>query len=55
LAVEFGNRPLIGDGTVMTEGQVAQVAAAEAFAMLDAGADALKLFSARAPARQRCA
>jgi 2-dehydro-3-deoxyphosphogalactonate aldolase len=79
LAVEFGNRLLIGAGTVMTEAQVAQIAAAggklivtphadaaivraakrhgliavpgfftpaEAFAMLDAGADALKLFPA---------
>jgi 2-dehydro-3-deoxyphosphogalactonate aldolase len=79
LAAEFGNRLLIGAGTVMTEAQVAQIAAAggklivmphadaaivraakhhgliavpgfftpaEAFAMLDAGADALKLFPA---------
>jgi 2-dehydro-3-deoxyphosphogalactonate aldolase len=79
LAIEFGNRLLIGAGTVMTEAQVAQIAAsggklivtphadaaivraakrhgliavpgfftpAEAFAMLDAGADALKLFPA---------
>jgi 2-dehydro-3-deoxyphosphogalactonate aldolase len=79
LAAEFGNRLLIGAGTVMTEAQVAQIATAggklivtphadaaivraakrhgliavpgfftptEAFAMLDAGADALKLFPA---------
>ncbi|WP_158932348.1 2-dehydro-3-deoxy-6-phosphogalactonate aldolase [Acidisphaera sp. S103] len=79
LAREFGNRMLIGAGTVMTEAQVADIAAAggrlivtphadpavvraakrlgllavpgfftpaEAFAMLAAGADALKLFPA---------
>jgi 2-dehydro-3-deoxyphosphogalactonate aldolase len=79
LAVEFGSRLLVGAGTVMTESQVAQIAAAggklivtphadaaivraaarhgliavpgfftpaEAFTMLDAGADALKLFPA---------
>jgi 2-dehydro-3-deoxyphosphogalactonate aldolase len=79
LAAEFGDRLLIGAGTVMTEAQVAQIEAAggrlivtphadaaivraakrhrliavpgfftpaEAFAMLDAGADALKLFPA---------
>ncbi|HEX4368118.1 MAG TPA: 2-dehydro-3-deoxy-6-phosphogalactonate aldolase [Rhodopila sp.] len=79
LAHEFGNRMLIGAGTVMTEAQVADIAAAggrlivtphadpavvraakhhgllavpgfftpaEAFAMLAAGADALKLFPA---------
>ena len=79
LAREFGDRLLIGAGTVMTEAQVAEIAAAggrlivtphadaavvraakqhgllavpgfftpaEAFAMLDAGADALKLFPA---------
>jgi 2-dehydro-3-deoxyphosphogalactonate aldolase len=77
LAQTFGDRLLIGAGTVMTEAQVADIAAAggrlivtphasakvvhaakthallavpgfltptEAFAMLDAGADALKLF-----------
>lgn len=79
LAAEFGSRLLIGAGTVMTEAQVADIAAAggrlivtphadgtvvraakrhgllavpgfftpaEAFAMLAAGADALKLFPA---------
>jgi 2-dehydro-3-deoxyphosphogalactonate aldolase len=79
LAREFGSRMLIGAGTVMTEAQVADIAAAggrlivtphadpavvrtakrlgllavpgfftpaEAFAMLTAGADALKLFPA---------
>ena len=60
LAREFGARLLIGAGTVMTEAQVAAVAHAggrlivvpgcftptEAFAMLAAGADALKLFPA---------
>jgi 2-dehydro-3-deoxyphosphogalactonate aldolase len=79
LAREFGERMLIGAGTVMTEAQVSQIAAAggklivtphadaavvraakrsgllavpgfftpaEAFAMLAAGADALKLFPA---------
>ena len=79
LAAEFGDRLLVGAGTVMTEAQVARIAAAggklivtphadaavvraakrhgliavpgfftpaEAFAMLDAGADALKLFPA---------
>ena len=79
LAHEFGERLLIGAGTVMTPGQVAEIAAAggklivtphadaavvraaklhglwavpgcftpaEAFAMLAAGADALKLFPA---------
>ena len=79
LVLEFGDRLLIGAGTVMTEAQVAEVAAAggklivtphadavvvraakrlgllavpgfftpaEAFAMLGAGADALKLFPA---------
>jgi 2-dehydro-3-deoxyphosphogalactonate aldolase len=79
LAAEFGDRMLIGAGTVMTEAQVEQVATAggrlivtphadpvivgaakrlgllvvpgffspaEAFAMLAAGADALKLFPA---------
>jgi 2-dehydro-3-deoxyphosphogalactonate aldolase len=79
LAAEFGDRLLIGAGTVMTEAQVSEIAAAggrlivtphasapvvraakrhgliavpgvftptEAFAMLDAGADALKLFPA---------
>jgi 2-dehydro-3-deoxyphosphogalactonate aldolase len=79
LAQAFGARLLIGAGTVMTEGQVTQVAAAggrlivtphadavvvraakrhgmlavpgfftpaEAFSMLEAGADALKLFPA---------
>jgi 2-dehydro-3-deoxyphosphogalactonate aldolase len=79
LAREFGDRLLIGAGTVMTEAQVAEIAAAggrlivtphadaavvraakrhgliavpgfftpaEAFAMLAAGADALKLFPA---------
>jgi len=79
LARDFGDRMLIGAGTVMTEGQVAEVAAAggrlivtphadaavvraaktrglwampgfftpaEAFSMLAAGADALKLFPA---------
>ena len=79
LAGEFGDRMLIGAGTVMTEAQVAEIAAvggqlivtphadaavvreakrrglltvpgfftpAEAFAMLGAGADALKLFPA---------
>jgi 2-dehydro-3-deoxyphosphogalactonate aldolase len=79
LAREFGARLLIGAGTVMTEAQVAEIAAAggklvvtphasvavvraakrlgliavpgfftpaEAFAMLEAGADALKLFPA---------
>jgi 2-dehydro-3-deoxyphosphogalactonate aldolase len=79
LAAEFGDRLLIGAGTVMTEPQVADIAAAggklivtphadatvvqaakrhgllavpgfftpaEAFAMLAAGADALKLFPA---------
>jgi 2-dehydro-3-deoxyphosphogalactonate aldolase len=79
LAHDFGDRMLIGAGTVMTEGQVANVAAAggrlivtphadavvvraaktrglwavpgfftpaEAFSMLAAGADALKLFPA---------
>lgn len=79
LARAFGDRLLIGAGTVMTEGQVADIAAAggrlivtphadanvvraakrhrllavpgfftpaEAFAMLEAGADALKLFPA---------
>lgn len=79
LARSFGSRLLIGAGTVMTEGQVSQVAAAggklivtphadvavtraakqqglfavpgfftptEAFALLAAGADALKLFPA---------
>jgi 2-dehydro-3-deoxyphosphogalactonate aldolase len=81
LAGRFGDRLLIGAGTVMTEAQVAQIAAAggklivtphadpvvvraakahgllavpgfftpaEAFAMLAAGADALKLFPAEA-------
>jgi 2-dehydro-3-deoxyphosphogalactonate aldolase len=81
LAQAFGDRMLIGAGTVMTEAQVTQVAAAggklivtphadaaivraakrhgllavpgfftpaEAFAMLAAGADALKLFPAEA-------
>lgn len=81
LARAFGDRLLIGAGTVMTEGQVAHIAAAggriivtphadaaivraakqqgllampgfftpaEAFAMLAAGADALKLFPAEA-------
>jgi 2-dehydro-3-deoxyphosphogalactonate aldolase len=81
LARGFGDRLLIGAGTVMTEAQVADVAAAggrlivtphasavvvraakrhgllavpgfftpaEAFAMLEAGADALKLFPAEA-------
>lgn len=81
LARAFGDRLLIGAGTVMTEGQVAHMAAAggriivtphadaaivraakqqgllampgfftpaEAFAMLAAGADALKLFPAEA-------
>jgi 2-dehydro-3-deoxyphosphogalactonate aldolase len=79
LVREFGERLLVGAGTVMTEAQVAEVAAAgarlivtphadarvvraarrlglvavpgfftpaEAFAMLEAGADALKLFPA---------
>jgi 2-dehydro-3-deoxyphosphogalactonate aldolase len=79
LAAEFGDRLLIGAGTVMTEAQVTEIAAAggrlivtphadpvivraakrlgllaipgfftpaEAFAMLAAGADALKLFPA---------
>jgi 2-dehydro-3-deoxyphosphogalactonate aldolase len=79
LAAAFGDRLLIGAGTVMTEAQVSEIAAAggrlivtphasapvvraakrlgllavpgfftpaEAFAMLDAGADALKLFPA---------
>lgn len=79
LARDFGDRLLIGAGTVMTEAQVAEIAAAgghlivtphadsrvvraarkfglvvvpgfftptEAFAMLEAGADALKLFPA---------
>jgi 2-dehydro-3-deoxyphosphogalactonate aldolase len=79
LTAEFGDRLLIGAGTVMTEAQVSEIAAAggrlivtphasapvvraakrhgliavpgvftptEAFAMLDAGADALKLFPA---------
>ena len=79
LARQFGDRLLIGAGTVMTEAQVAEIAAAggrlivtphadaavvraakqqgllavpgfftpaEAFAMLAAGADALKLFPA---------
>jgi 2-dehydro-3-deoxyphosphogalactonate aldolase len=79
LARTFGDRLLIGAGTVMTEAQVAEIAAAggrlivtphasgivvtaakrlgllavpgfftpaEAFTMLDAGADALKLFPA---------
>jgi 2-dehydro-3-deoxyphosphogalactonate aldolase len=81
LARQFGDRVLIGAGTVMTETQVSQVAAvggrlivtphadpkvvdaakrlgllaipgfftpSEAFAMLSAGADALKLFPAEA-------
>jgi 2-dehydro-3-deoxyphosphogalactonate aldolase len=81
LAREFGDRMLVGAGTVMTEAQVADIAAAggrlivtphadaavvraakrlgllavpgfftpaEAFAMLAAGADALKLFPAEA-------
>jgi len=81
LAVEFGERLLIGAGTVMNEQQVADIAAAggklivtphanstvvraakrhgllavpgfftpaEAFALLEAGADALKLFPAEA-------
>ena len=81
LAREFGDRLLVGAGTVMTEAQVANIAAAggrlivtphadamvvraakrhgllavpgfftpaEAFAMLAAGADALKLFPAEA-------
>jgi 2-dehydro-3-deoxyphosphogalactonate aldolase len=81
LARRFGDRLLIGAGTVMTESQVAAIAAAggrlivtphaatpvvlaakrhgllavpgfftpaEAFAMLDAGADALKLFPSEA-------
>jgi len=81
LASEFGDRLLIGAGTVMTEAQVAEIAAAggrlivtphatcdvvqaakargllavpgfftpaEAFAMLAAGADAIKLFPAEA-------
>jgi 2-dehydro-3-deoxyphosphogalactonate aldolase len=81
LAHEFGDRLLIGAGTVMTPGQVAEIAAAggklivtphadvtivraakqhglfavpgfftpsEAFAMLAAGADALKLFPSEA-------
>jgi len=79
LAAEFGDRLLIGAGTVMSEAQVAEIATAggrlivtphadarvvraakrhgllaipgcftpaEAFAMLEAGADALKLFPA---------
>jgi 2-dehydro-3-deoxyphosphogalactonate aldolase len=81
LALEFGQRLLIGAGTVMTPAQVAEIAAAggrlvvtphadrrvthaakqhgllavpgfftpaEAFAMLEEGADALKLFPAEA-------
>jgi 2-dehydro-3-deoxyphosphogalactonate aldolase len=83
LARDFGTRPLIGAGTVMTEAQVADIARAggrlivtphadpaitraakalgliaipgfftptEAFTMLAAGADALKLFPAEAAA-----
>src|SRR5271166_1001753 len=69
LARAFGDRLLVGAGTVMTPAQVAEIAGAggrlivkqhgllavpgfftpaEAFAMLAAGADALKLFPAEA-------